>query len=240
MMGDHIVSSPTYTGENSTYALQFRAPQVHCTASNSSLNVKWKSRSNASNENIIPSLDLKWENNTQLVQKTRLNHAKTFVPSKNQSNHDALDDPLDAVLDVEGLSCQGQSLLFDLNITHMDGAQQISRRISDPQPMDDISVEPPLTFYINDTTRKSYDLLPIRVDDPQDWNNWVAHASPIMNQLALLDSLGWWMTDSTNQSCYTWTGDCPAYTAINAWCAANCYPPEDRKSCTSVDAFYCD
>jgi hypothetical protein len=135
-----------------------------------------------------------------LVQKTRLNHAKTFVPSKNQSNHDALDDPLDAVLDVEGLSCQGQSLLFDLNITHMDGAQQISRRISDPQPMDDISVELPLTFYINDTTRKSYDLLPIRVDDPQDWNNWVARASPIMNQLALLDSLGWWMTDSTNQS----------------------------------------
>jgi hypothetical protein len=171
---------------------------------------------------------MKWENNTLLIQKFRLNHAKTFLgPAKNYSDHDALD----VVLDIEETSCLGQSLLFDLNITHTEGAQQISDRISDPQPMDDILIEPPLSFYKDDTTRKRRENspLPIRVDDPQDWNDWVAHASSTMNQLALLDSLGWWMTDSTNQSCYPWVGECTTYYDTNAYCAATCGPSANRK-----------
>jgi hypothetical protein len=85
-----------------------------------------------------------------------LNHAETFVgPEKNRSDHVASN----AVIDIEHLSCRGQSLLSDLNIAHMEGTQQISHRISDPQPLPDrkgqhLDMEAQLSFYKNDTTRK--------------------------------------------------------------------------------------
>jgi hypothetical protein len=181
---------PSYTGVNSTYRLEFRAPQFHCNTTTTReeriLDVK-------SFGVDIPGFVSTWNNNPP-----KLSFKKHIVDSIYQMSTTE-NSTRTAIIDVQELVCEGQSAFFTLNITHTEGAQSIAHIISD--------VKAPLHLGNKFSTGVRWPPRPRTVTS--DWGESiraftlsVAGYVPLMNEKALLDSLGSRMEMETSQSCF--------------------------------------
>ena len=177
MMADRILSLPSHTGENSTYRLIFWAPQFHCNKSNFLMELDLENSKNSSFS--IPAFESTWYEGVLSINKYVINHIYTPYLGTNST--------YTAVFDVQKLSCEGHSMLFDLNITHTKGVQSTEHSLSDPKPLDNPPEKwrmgthlPPLT----DHNITSYS------EDFRAWNQRVASYLPNMTEMALFGSLG--------------------------------------------------
>ncbi|KAF2652967.1 hypothetical protein K491DRAFT_780657 [Lophiostoma macrostomum CBS 122681] len=123
MSSGRIVDLPAPRGENSSYHLEFRAPQLVCTES-----VRNTTNVTAADPRPIDTtvFSTTWNNNDSftLSQERFLGW---FFPDSTQ-------DTVARISEVRTLSCQPQSALYDLNISYVKGVQQSSYSIKDVQP----------------------------------------------------------------------------------------------------------
>jgi hypothetical protein len=189
-MGDRIFSLPSYTGVDSTYRLEFRAPRFRC---NTTTTREERILEVGDFGVYIPGFVSTWYNDP-----TELSFKKHFVDSIYQMSTTE-NSTCTAIIDVQKLVCEGQSALFTLNITHTGGTQSITHSMSDIKA-------PP---YVGNRLATGVIWPPKPRTAISDWGEsirkftlFVAGLVPWMNEKALLDSLGSRMEMETSQSCF--------------------------------------
>jgi hypothetical protein len=189
-MGDRMFSFPSYTGVNSTYRLEFRAPLFRC---NTTTTREERILEVGSFGVHIPGFVSTWNNDP-----TKLSFKKHFVDSIYQMSTTE-NSTCTAIIDVQELVCEGQSAFFTLNVTHTGGAQSITHSISDIK-------EPP---YVGNKVSTAVRWPPRPRTATSDWGESiraftlaVAGLVPSMNEKALLDSLGSRMEMEAPQLCF--------------------------------------
>jgi hypothetical protein len=192
MMGDRMLSTPSHTGENSSYSLQFRAPQFQCNTSTYRENLNMTTDDRIHPKSTGPAFISTWLSDGSIfsVKKYVMDHV--YASQRNGSKRTG-------VVDVEHFQCRGVSVLFDLRVTHPNGIQEIERNISDLQPLKHFPYKiatgvsmPPLPY----TNTSHYG------EDVRNLTQSVAKLVPAMNERALLDAFGYLVESRSNQTCF--------------------------------------
>jgi hypothetical protein len=193
MMGDRLLGTPSHTGENSSYLLQFRAPQFQCNTSISRENMNLPSDLGFSDNptSVSPAFVSSWSFDQSIFSSKK--YVVDYIYSTQMNGSERI-----GVVDIEHFQCQGISALFDLRISHSNGIQVIERNISDLTHLEyfdaTISAEvsmPPLPY----TNTSDYG------EDVRNIIQYVAERVPAMNEKALLDAFGILVESQSNQTC---------------------------------------
>jgi hypothetical protein len=191
MMGDRMLSSPSYTGENTTYRLKLRAPQFQC---NTTTSREERDLTEEDSQMHTLAFNSTWNRYHSIltIEKHVVNHVYSLTSKENPDRFGAID--------VQRLSCKGQSTSFDLNVTHTKGTQSLNYAVSDVEPLGYLQGEfstgvgmPPRPY----TNTTLYEKL------SEGFTRKVASYMPLMNDVALLDSLSRMVSSTANQSCNT-------------------------------------
>jgi hypothetical protein len=193
MRGDRLLNSPSHTGENSTYSLQFRAPQFQCNTSTFTEEIGSADDDYPAYRGYhSPEFESIWTSNisTLLVTKHVMNHI--YPNPENRSR-------LVGVFDAQRLECRGVSRLFDLRISHHNNVQKIECNITEAKPL----------FLSSNMMSMQVTMPPIPWTNTSDYGEkvrnitkQVASLLPTMNEMALLDALGTVVESKSNQRCY--------------------------------------
>jgi hypothetical protein len=192
MMGDRLLNTPSHTGENSSYSLQFRAPQFQCNTSTSLEQLDLTNEDDAYPTATGPAFRSSWDSDESIFRVEKYLMKYIYTTQHNGSRH------IGAV-DVQRLECRGVSALLDLRITHPKGIQEIYRNTTDLRPLrlaqnriaTGVSM-PPAPY----TNTSNYG------EDVRNFTEMVARLVPTMNEKSLLDSFGRLADGDSNQTCY--------------------------------------
>lgn len=190
MMGDRMLNSPSYTGDNSSYRLRFRAPQYRCNKTTSQEH--YPENTNGTSFYEVPAFNSRWSRsmNSLVFQKYAVNPAQARSPDRNQTQN--------VTVTVEGLECRGESSMFDLGISYTSKGLEMNRTMTDTQALGPIPmVWGNRTMIPPQSDRKISSF----TEEFRNWTQSVAASLPQMNQMALLDALGSWMTARVPQRC---------------------------------------
>jgi hypothetical protein len=200
MATNQVLSLPSYLGENSTYNIQFRAPQLRCntTRYNSSIALQYDGSGFSHGGSTAPLLTARvFESSWHLSdgnQRKRLFSVKRHrimdysfplpFPRGNATYN--------ASAEMEELHCQPYSMRYSLNITHLGGVQYTKHSIEDPKLLQ----FPENTAFGDKTAKEDMRNWPSLkfATDPQDFIRRLSVMFPLCNELALLDALFGLMT----------------------------------------------
>jgi hypothetical protein len=241
MMGDRLINTPSHTGENSSYSLQFRAPQFQCNTSTSQDRMNLTSKDYSYPESIGPDFKSSWNSDRSVYVVEKYVMRYIYASQRNQSRRVG-------VIDVQRLECQGVSALFDLRITHPKGIQEIDRNITDmkplvlPQHQIGTGVSMPPAPYTNTSNYG---------EDVRNLTKLVASKVPTMNEVALLDAFGRLAESESNQTCFarakgsirptSGSGDCGGHGTLDdgtsvllcEWNCTNVYAGDGKPTISS-------
>jgi hypothetical protein len=189
------------TGTNSTYNLEFRAPRFRCKNSTVRQEIPLEG---SSHEVSGPGFVSTWDGDHLF----RLSFKKYTIGSIYLSTTG--EPTYTGLVDVNETVCDPKSALFSLNITQTGDFQDIAHIVNDIRTLNHTATR----F----NTNVSWPPLPLT-----DASNWseplrsftqsVARYLPVMNEMALLDSLGSQMPMESSQSCRA--------IAVNVTCTRN-------------------
>ncbi|KAH7402200.1 hypothetical protein DE146DRAFT_631451 [Phaeosphaeria sp. MPI-PUGE-AT-0046c] len=190
MMGDRMLSSPSYTGDNSSYHLRFRAPQYRCNKTTSK--EQYLETTNGTLYFEVPAFASRWSRlgNSLVFQKFAVDHVYASSPNVNETQN--------VTVTVEGFECRGESRMVDLGISYSPKGLEMKRTMTDTQKLGSI----PMVWSNRTTIPPKWDRNTSSFDEKfRNWTQSVAASLSEMNQMALLDALGFWMTANVPQKC---------------------------------------
>ncbi|KZM24667.1 hypothetical protein ST47_g4146 [Ascochyta rabiei] len=169
-----ITSFPPSTGLNSTYRLNFRAPQMQCNTSEA-IDDTFQLVSNSSDGR--PAIFGLVYNSSQTLGRSReMTATKRDILSFSTRYPYKVTSSITAVARTYETRCQPFSMKYDLNISYVNGLQDIKFSTSDPIRYEDLtanSTEESYKYY------GAHDSLPWSVDSrdisiyPQDLQIWI-------------------------------------------------------------------
>lgn len=196
-----MYSLASHTGTNSTYNLEFRAPQFHCHNSTARQEIPLKGFGHMVEG---PGFVSTWDGDRLF----RLSFKRYTIDSIYLSTTENL--TYTGLVHVNEMVCDPRSALFSLNITQTGDFQNITPIVTDPRTHSHTETKfnanvswPPLPL-----TNASNWGEPLR-----SFTQSVASYLPLMNEMALLDSLGSRMPMESSQSCRA--------NAVNVTCTRN-------------------
>jgi hypothetical protein len=202
---------PVYPGENSTYNLQFRGPQVRCTSTsyNKTFPLEYQPPRDPTSvlSLVAPAFVSKWDWNLEWnrdSQDAPLYYVVKYLPltwtasrtSTNATSYEVL-------LATAELSCKPYSMLFNVEISFPHGIQTVQYTTSDVELLSPMGIHPVLQVDLNLPKGAVYSeqnlelsapvallSLPANTQTLQDWNHRMHDLLPLANEWALLDALG--------------------------------------------------
>lgn len=236
MMGGTTSNAVSYTGENSTYSLQFQAPQLQCRESkNEMINEtlftgrRWDAAEESTEDSPawlafqIPGFESVWNMNGN-----ELTFAKYAIDYIHAAPKPGPQGTRNVTLNIQKLSCHGQSRIFVLKISYLKTGLSMERTLGDMKSLEPMPKQ--WTRQINGALPKesaSFD------EGLRSWVQMIAENLPMMNNIALLDAMGSWIEANSTQLClipmYTATCSSRAEYPTGSDCPLNCHSkPEGR------------
>jgi hypothetical protein len=203
-----VFNMPVHPGENSTYNLKFRGPQLRCTYSkyNNTFPMEYVPSEDEDPEApdtlIAPAFESRWDRASRWYRASR-DASLCSIATHNTLNY-TLQRTSKNVISFEGFRetseqiCKAHSVLYDVNISFPRGLQTVQHSMSN------LELLSPLTDYA-----ANYDeggimdlVLPLPADTQalQDWNRRMQVLLPLANEWALLDALGRLLEDMTYET----------------------------------------
>jgi hypothetical protein len=175
-----------HPGENSTFHLRFRGPQLRCTVSRSSgsipLDYRTRDKDNEFDDVMAGLVFVsKWDRKSLLYSVTQHQIGNYTVQRgpRNATSHEA------SVQTTEQ-SCEAMSVLYAVEVTFPHGIRTMQHSLSDIRSLpkqkdifDDVTGMPGIGL-----------VLPPEPQALEDWHRKILAAIPISNEWALLDALG--------------------------------------------------
>ena len=191
----HIFNLPKPIGENSSYQLQFWAPQFVCNSSTfkDSMELEYVITDLETTLNAVV-YEVHWENSELFVKKNQIlgyyrqYHYKNETTTSNNANK-----IYRAVVKTERMDCKTYSMAYDLHVNYPKGVQQISYSISDSKPLvySEEKLSPEYRWLGNpwpwNSSQGDIASYPHKL---QEWINNTIDSLPVSNQATLLDALG--------------------------------------------------
>jgi hypothetical protein len=185
---DQVFDLLVHPGENSTYNLQFRAPQFQCTVSQYDTNVPLEYTDSVL---VGPYFSSKLESpksNETCVYTVSKYSIHNVTAKRSPDNTTTFEAPVQVIEQ----SCKPYSMLYDVKISFPRGIRMIEHKISDPKALPnavDIYDE-----YVPDSDTWGINLTmsaePLRELALAEWRQRIFAAFPISNEWAILDALG--------------------------------------------------
>jgi hypothetical protein len=202
IMNDQVLDLLVHPGENSTFNLQFRAPQFHCNSSvyNHSypLEDPW-TRPDAFLR--IPEFASEWPwpgSDKDVLKYTIRKHSIESITVKRRQDNIAT---YDAQLETFEQSCWPISMLYNVTISFPRGVRKIEHKLSDaraiPDPKD---VYDHNLGYLGEGNNSIYIALPAEPKALEEWNQKIRTVLPVSNEWVLLDALGTILAGNTFQN----------------------------------------
>jgi hypothetical protein len=197
---DQVFDLLVHPGENSTYNLQFRAPQFRCTVSQHNSTIPMEYTGNGLDLRLTTLAFLSqylppWD--PLSLQVLTPSHPETLSYSvlKHEIKGIIVKGSLDNATTYEALVeavehfCKPYSMLYDVNISFLHGVRTINHKTSDLK-----AVPSPAVIYDDvDELREwpgFYLKMPAEPLVLEQWRQRVIAALPVFNEWAILDALG--------------------------------------------------
>jgi hypothetical protein len=184
-----VFSLPVHSGENSTFHLRYRGPQLRCTVSryNGSIPLQYTLNDVAMTGLVFVS---EWDPESLLYSVTQHQIGNlTMRGPQNVTSYEAIVETTsyEAIVETTKQSCESVSVLYAVDVTFPRGVQTIQHSLSDVRALP--KKEDIFDKVDNIMPTMALDLPP----EPlalQDWHQRVLAALPISNEWAVLDALG--------------------------------------------------
>jgi hypothetical protein len=178
-------------GENSTYHLQFRAPQFRCTTLKYNLSVPLDG--SRYNDGLV--FESKWDSQSSRYSVTQhsLGDSDLGQGPQNITNY---------YVEMTEQTCKSVSVLYDVDISFPRGIRKIEHSQSNMEALLDKAD----VLDENGTMALAY---PPKPQTEEDWHQKVLTVLPVINEWALLDSLGEQLVGSSYDNLtYRISGSC--------------------------------
>jgi hypothetical protein len=175
-----------HPGENSTFHLRFRGPQLRCTVSRSSGSIPLEYRTQDNDDEYDDALTglvfvSKWDSQPLLYSVTQ-HQIGNYTIQRSPRNVTSYE----AIVKTTEQSCKAMSVLYAVKVTFPRGVRTIQHSLSDIKPL-------PKKQDILDEGTGFHGIglvLPPESRALEDWHQRVLAAVPISNEWTLLDALG--------------------------------------------------
>jgi hypothetical protein len=200
VVNGQVFNLPVHPGENSTYDLKFRGPQLRCTVSQ--YNNSFPFEHTSLDGLVAPAFESKWNWGLSWYGASRdaplytvdYYNTRWFTPQRTSNNVTSFKGFRETYEQI----CKPYSVLYDVNISFPRGVQTVHHSRSNWELLS------PLADY-GDFPRGGLPRgleLPLPPDEQalQDWNHRMQALFPLANEWALLDALGTMLEDTTYQT----------------------------------------
>jgi hypothetical protein len=172
IINNQVFSSVVFPGENSTYHLEFRGPQLRCSIVRRNISVPIDGT--PFNDGLV--FESKWDSKSLLysIRQHRLGLGDPKQDLRNITSY---------VAESMQQSCEPVSVLYIVDLSSPRGLRKVDLSFSDTQPL----LKKDQVFDGNDEVSLA---LPPEPQALQDWQQKVVTALPAVNEWALLDALG--------------------------------------------------
>ena len=183
LIDNHVFNLPKNPGENSTYKLQFRGPQLRCNSSQFDNSIPLKETDpRALSGDVFVS---KWLTDS-LSLSVQQHNISDYSISRNNQNITVYE----AHVETTEQTCISKSVLYDVNITFPRGVQKLEYYLSDEKHMRKKWYDAS-EFYPGRLTSSALSVtIPADPQAARHWNTKVLDALPVFNEWAILDALG--------------------------------------------------
>jgi hypothetical protein len=200
VMDTGVQSPPISPGDNSTYQLEFRAPQYQCNETKSSDTVPWEEvyqdRRSVAFESgwVNPIMFANIREYVFFVRQRRYVGAYSKYPVTDMDNAYAVE------VETMLLQCRPISMHYILNVSYLDGVLNFEHAMDDPQTYDEFSEMDGLKYILE--PQDAWPWSPNHSDistSPPDFQNWVQlvrKTLPVWNHVAVVFALGDYMQSS--------------------------------------------
>lgn len=213
---NQMFNQPVYPGKNSTYNLQFRGPQLHCTSTsyNKTLPLDYQGPQlpGAAPSLAAPVFVSKWDWDLEWnrgAQDAPLYYVAKYTPltwfaSRTSTNITSYQ----VLLETAELSCKPHSMLYNVEISFPHGIQTVHYTTSDVETLSPMGTYSVLQVDLNQPDGSSWGVENLELNDPdasmglpantrtvQDWNQRMRILLPLANEWALLHALGLLLED---------------------------------------------
>jgi hypothetical protein len=186
LINNQVFDLLAHPGENSTFHLRFRGPQLRCTVSRSSGSIPLEYRTGGNDDEVDDALVglvfvSKWDSKPLLYSVTQ-HQIGNYTIQRSPRNVTSYE----AIVETTEQSCKAMSVLYAVKVTFSRGVRTIQHSLSDIKPL------PKQKDILDEGTGfQGIGLdLPPRSRALEDWHQRVLAAIPISNEWALLDALG--------------------------------------------------
>lgn len=145
---------PFQQGQNATYSLSFRAPQLSCQRNVTKETVRGMN----STTDDIPGFDSQFDtrqNRTGTFRVTSWRYKGLPVADKSVLSEFGV-NPCDVEIETTTLACTPHTMLYDLRIQNVNGIQSVTYTVKDPKPLTNPDAEI-WTWTSNSTTFPEYE-----------------------------------------------------------------------------------
>jgi hypothetical protein len=204
VINGQVLNLPVHPGENSTYNLKFRGPQLRCTVSQ--YNNSFPFEHTSLDGLVAPAFESKWDWGSSWYGASRdaplytvdYHNTLWFTPQRTFNNVTSFK----GFRETYEQTCKPQSVLYDVNISFPRGVQTVQHSRSNWKLLS------PLADYgdFHGGGLSGELELPLPPDEQalQDWNHRIQALFPLANEWALLDALGQMLEDTTYQTDNSW------------------------------------
>jgi hypothetical protein len=186
LINNQVFDLLAHPGENSTFHLRFRGPQLRCTVSrrNGSIPLEYRAQDNPyDTDDVLTGLVFasKWDWKSLLHSVTQ-HQIGNYTVQRSPRNVTSYK----ATVETTEQSCEAVSVLYAVEVTFPRGIRTIKHSLSDTKPLpkhkDILDKENGVPFIELVFPPESRAL--------EDWHKRIRAAIPISNEWALLDALG--------------------------------------------------
>jgi hypothetical protein len=181
MTNDQVFDLLVHPGENSTYNMQFRAPQFRCSVSRRNTTMPLESTIDEGLVHLAFSSKLGSPSQNETVMYSMSKYYIERVIRRSLDNATTYE----ALLTTVDQSCTPYSMLNDVNISFPRGIRTIEHRVNDPRAI------PGAVDIYNQHAPSVLNLSnPADTHAVEEWRQRIFTALPVSNEWALLDALG--------------------------------------------------
>jgi hypothetical protein len=183
VIDNHVFTLPGHTGENSTYKLQFRGPQLRCETLHYNSSIP------------LESTDFNTLTGAVFVSEWLTDSLSFFVKQHNISSYSILHSAqnttsYEAHVETVEQSCGPKSVLYNVNVTFPRSVQKLEHHLSDEKELLKKWQDAEDSYPGSQSSSTLSLILPAEPQAARDWNQKVLDALPAFNEWALLDALG--------------------------------------------------
>ncbi|KAF2679746.1 hypothetical protein K458DRAFT_393589 [Lentithecium fluviatile CBS 122367] len=205
LVSSQVYNLPVHTGENSTYRLQLRAPQLFCNTSIYNETIPLIYQQDYSYEYGLSALVFQSGYGTSSYRNaTSFNVTKSRILAYFTAlNASETTEDFEAIVERNSIVCNTYTMNHDINVTYPKGVQTLEIVKSDPMPLLRKDWNFPWSYQWNGTGDETWPFPPSRNDIksyPQDLQEYIRNSSE-----ALATYSNWAVLDAFNNTMsYTW------------------------------------